>query len=145
MFNEIVGNMWDIECDALCITTNGTVRKDGACVMGRGCAREAATKFPHIPQRLGGLIKTYGNIICLVNDWEPVIYSFPVKHNWWEKADLGLIEASALHLMEIINDTNYTKVLLPRPGCGNGHRDWLTEVKPILEQLLDERVYIVSK
>jgi hypothetical protein len=29
-------------------------------------------------------------------------------------------------------------VLLPRPGCGNGHRTW-DEVCPVIEPILDDR------
>ena len=38
---EVVGNLWTYPADIRVITTNGTVKNDGTCVMGRGCAAEA--------------------------------------------------------------------------------------------------------
>ena len=35
---EITGDLWTIKADARVIPTNGTVRRDGAAVMGRGVA-----------------------------------------------------------------------------------------------------------
>ena len=43
---EIHGNLWQLPATWRGITTNGFVRKNGTAVMGRGCAREAATRFP---------------------------------------------------------------------------------------------------
>ena len=39
---EIKGSLFNEPCDAFCITTNGFIKKDGTCVMGRGCAKQAA-------------------------------------------------------------------------------------------------------
>lgn len=72
-----------------------------------------------------------------------MLISFPVKHKWFEAADLSLIERSAKQLMLLISCTEFEKVLLPRPGCGNGRLQW-ADVKKVLEPILDERVYIVS-
>lgn len=42
---ECQGNIWTYGADIIVITTNGTVRKDGACVMGRGVAQQALKRF----------------------------------------------------------------------------------------------------
>lgn len=51
--------------DAICITTNGFVKRDGNCVMGKGCAKEAAKKWPGFPKAVGSHIKTMGNTVML--------------------------------------------------------------------------------
>jgi hypothetical protein len=142
-FNEITGNMWDIEADAYCITTNGFVKKNGEAVMGAGCAKEAATRYPSLPAVLGIHIKLRGNLVWLYEVTPPLLM-FPVKHNWYEKADLELIVKSAVDLMKWVDGKQWQKVLLPRPGCGNGKLKW-DDVKIVLEPILDNRIWIVSK
>ena len=143
MFREAYGNIWDMDGDAICITTNGYIKNNGEAVMGRGVALEAKQRFPDLAWQLGLKIDEFGNHVQLIH-LNPFLYSFPVKHNWWERAELDLIERSAHELMSHIQSARFEHVLLPRPGCGNGGRDWETEVKPILEPILDDRVAVVT-
>lgn len=139
---EAKGNLWGLPADVVCITTNGYVSKNGRAVMGRGCALEAKQMFPGIDWELGRLIKLNGNHVQpLIVGQVPVIYAFPVKHNWWEKADLQLIKRSCIELMDAIP---FRKVLLPRPGCGNGKLDWV-DVKPLISRWLGDNVTVVSQ
>ena len=141
---EIRGDLWSLTgFDIKCITTNGTIKKNGDAVMGRGCAKEAAQQYPHLPSLLGVLIEQNGNRVQELDiiDSLTLLVAFPVKHNWWEKADIKLIEQSCKQLIEL--DEKY-KCLLPRPGCGNGQLDWKTEVKPICEKYLGDNITIVS-
>ena len=152
---EVRGNLWTVQPEAAgcedrtllrCITTNGAVRRDGAAIMGRGCAAEAKEKLPGIEYRLGGLLAEHGNRVfrlCSLADGSHLA-SFPVKHHWREQADLELIEGSVRQLVELVEKFSYT-ALLPRPGCGNGARSWPRDVKPLLEGLLlDERFVVIS-
>ena len=146
---EARGNLWTFPADAYVITTNGFVKKNGAAVMGRGCAKEALDKFPGIAQVLGKRIQEHGNHISLI--WQhPFVISFPVKHNWWEKADIDLIKRSAEELVELVGyaDKNsqyypFQQVVLPRPGCGNGQLNW-EDVKPVIEPILDDRYTVIT-
>jgi len=133
---EVKTNLWTYKkADFICITTNGFINKVGHCVMGRGCALEAKRKYPELPKLLGNLITHFGNrVFALPNG----IISFPVKHNWWEEADLDLIAESKHQLEELIDLREY-KVLLPRPGCGNGNLDW-RDVKPIFRYVDDNLI-----
>jgi hypothetical protein len=73
------------------------------------------------------------------------IVSFPVKHRWQDAADLELIKRSALELVELVDRNAWArKIKLPRPGCGNGRLRW-SDVKPVLEPLLDDRFVVVHK
>ena len=143
---EINGNIWE-QYDLgrwIVITTNGEVRKDGACVMGRGIAKQAADKFPDLPYTLGSTIKANGNNVHIFEDLR--IITLPVKRNWRDQADLGLISTS---LQQLVTWTDtpprkHGKFYMVRPGCANGRRDWEKEVKPICEKFLDDRFVIVE-
>ena len=87
--------------DAVCITTNGFTKRNGQCVMGRGCAAQAAKRFPWISSELGTLIRQEGNQVhnmwtaqWAVYDYDlmdeldddqiaTAIVSFPVKPVSW--------------------------------------------------------------
>lgn len=158
---EVRGNLWTWmpgdgwNVTHRVITTNGFVKKDGTAVMGRGCALEAKNMFPGIALQLGNLLRWKGNHVHHVfthgtEFWELV--TFPVKHNWWEMADMELIERSARELVELLDFEaaqviegywQPQRVVLPRPGCGNGQLRW-EDVKPVLEKILDDRFYVIT-
>lgn len=149
-------NLWDMRVDAVCITTNGYVNKQGDAVMGAGCALEARSKFPGIAHELGSLITDVGNHVHRLQtprhgwydgesgeEFTTEVLSFPVKHHWKERADMKLIERSAQELVALTDEWSFSSVAVPRPGCGNGHRNW-EDVKPVIEPILDDRFIIVS-
>lgn len=138
----ITGNLWDYfgnaEKYAVCITTNGFVKKDGTAVMGRGCAREACYRIPNLPTTLAAHIKKNGNVACYL---KAGLISFPVKHAWYEDADPVLISKSAEWLQREAELTPHITYILPRPGCGNGKLKW-ENVKPLLVSLPDNVLVI---
>lgn len=141
---EAQGDLWNfLESDNAvgCITTNGTVKNNGECVMGKGCAAQAKKRFPLLPRSLGQKIMASGNA---VHELSPKLVSFPVKHNWWEDADLKLITRSAIQLAALAQRYPDKIFYLPRPGCGNGNRDWETEVKPAIEKILPDNVVVID-
>ena len=158
-----IGNIWQypVKNAIIVITTNGFVKRNGDCVMGKGIALTARQRFPYIPRLLGKYIKIHGNRpFNLGNN----LVSFPVKPcgeayandqmivphmqgkfnigdfvpGWAMVADLDLIAASAKLLVQMADKFNWDLVLLPRPGCGNGNLSW-AKVKPILSEILDNR------
>ena len=143
---EVTGNLWTYKLpdgsnpDVRVITTNGAVRKDGACVMGRGCALEAAKKWPALPFQLGNQIKIYGNKVFYFD--EPNLFTFPVKHHWREEADLELIKQSAYEIQARAIQS-WETIVMPRPGCGNGRLSWDT-VKDVISPILDNRFHIIT-
>jgi len=158
---EVQGNLWDFN-GVKCITTNGTIKANGRAVMGRGCALEASKMFAGIDLLLGQLIKNKGNQVFDLSWWltkwvtdtsgarypreAQYIISFPVKHQWFEKADLDLIAKSAKELYQLTNTKDFDdiNIYLPRPGCGNGKLKW-EQVKPLLEPILiGDRYRIVT-
>lgn len=151
---EVTGDLWTFTHQRpiiRCVTTNGMVKRDGTCVMGRGCAKEAAKKYPELPRMVGDHIKQNGNEVFLwtrhVNGKDPEAITklliFPVKHKWMEPADPDLISRSAYHLGAFALASPETIFLLPRPGCGNGQLEW-SDVKPLVE-FLPDNVLVITK
>lgn len=111
------------------VTTNGTVKTNGECVMGRGIARQARDEIPGLARYLGDLIQEHGNRPFNLGNG---IWSLPVKHNWWETADLKLIKASLEEMDEMVDKFNPNLVRFPKPGCGNGGLSWDRVSKHVL-------------
>ncbi len=147
---EVRGDIWDFHKGGhwVCITTNGKRNLRGRAVMGRGVALQAAERWPELPVVVGNHIAEQGNHLAGFMKYK--LITFPVKHDWRDKADLELIERSAQELvmaadMEGIYQGGM-RICLPRPGCGNGGLKW-EEVEPVLEKVLhgDERFMIVDR
>lgn len=136
-------DLWDLHSQGewIGITTNGFVKKNGCAVMGRGCALQASRRYPLLPADLGAHLSTFGNVPTLY--YRTRLITFPVKHNWWEHADLDLIEESALRLSTLLEASGLTRVFLPKPGCGNGKLTW-EQVEPIFDHINDPRIKIVD-
>lgn len=147
--NELKGNIFSLDiinfADAICITTNGNIKKTGKAVMGAGCALDARNKYPNIDLKLGKLIKSNGNIVQIIMHQPKPIISFPTKNNFFETSKISLIEKSIIQLINLTNLMGWGKVVLPRPGCSNGGLEWFSQVKPLLEQKLDNRFWIIRK
>lgn len=167
---ELICNMLETECDALVITTNGFVKANGQCVMGRGIAKQIADLIPYIPSHLGRLIKIEGNNVHLLSpltDKLPALISFPVKPKeftydgtnavshckanmgervagFLAKADIKLIERSLEQLVKLAdNNPQWKIILVPRVGCGAGELDY-KDIKPLMEKYLDDRFICCS-
>lgn len=147
---EITGNLWDQDGWYI-ITANGTIKKNKEAVMGKGITKEAKEKYPNLPFELGQKLLQFGNHVFCFSKYK--IITFPVKTNWWENADLKLIELSCCELRLLIcfgyeNDKDFEetdKFFLVRPGCGNGGLEW-NKVKPLIEPyFLDDRFIIVNR
>ena len=167
---EAQGNLFIMEAQAVCITTNGFVKSNGQPVMGRGCAKEYAQLFPETLIDFGEKLKHVGNNIHhLTNDGDKDFYSFPVKPvnkmlinpndvvnhmrnkfkpgdtvpGWACIADMYIITCSAYELVDIADLHDYENILIPRPGCGAGELNW-SDVKPVLDRILDDRFTAVT-
>jgi len=143
---EVISNIWDQYNQGfwIVIPTNGSVNAQGECVMGKGLALEAKTKFPKLAKMLGSWIIANDNHVYAVVAYK--LFSFPVKHEWNQKADIGLIRYSCRelrqHLLTLAPQVRYP-VYLPRVGCGSGKLDW-DIVRPVLTEELDDRFVVVS-
>jgi len=144
---EISGDVWELYDKGmwLTVTTNGFVKNDGCAVMGAGIAKQAAARIPNLTYYLGAVISVFGNRVVPFPGRR--VISFPVKHAWYEKADLTLIEKSALELREL-EDSGYLdtygsySVAMVRPGCGNGQLEW-EQVRSVIAPILESDRYII--
>ena len=141
-------DIWETELDAICVTTNGIVTKNGL-VMGKGIAHEASERFPGIARFFGNHVQHRGNVPHLYRNYplikESYIISLPTKHHWRDPADIILIEMSIKLLVKIADDHLHLKRIgMTRPGCGYGGLDW-NEVKAVIEPLLDDRFIVFNK
>lgn len=127
----IKGNLWSIKADYKGIPTNGFVKKNGRAVMGRGVALQARETYKDLDLELGIKILKEGNVIHFLSH---SLFSFPVKHNWWGKADIELIKNSVGELKDIAYSRSYRTFAIPLPGTGNGKLN-PEQVWPLLKDL----------
>lgn len=135
------GNMWSMleHADLFLITTNSYVRRDGELVMGRGIAREAKTRFPHIPQLAGEWIlqnDLHNGFYGILTDiFDNNMGLFQVKLHYSADADINVIDTSCEMLSFWITENQLTNVHMNYPGIGAGRLD-KSRVEPILNQHL---------
>ena len=146
---EAFGDLWKFHRQGhwVAITTNGVINRAGKLVMGRGTAAQAKVLFPNIDQTLADVIRRRGNVPVFLHRLR--IATFPVKHHWYQPADLDLIRDSATTIQQtwgynIPGVESDTPLYIPRPGCGNGRLEW-SDVKPVIEEILDDRFIIVER
>lgn len=156
---EQVGDLWEVECAARCITTNAELLSDKlTAVMGHGTALQCKQRYPWIPRQLGGLLRAHGNHVYDLGTWDGVrLISFPTKYYWRAPSDVRLIRQSCKELRSLIlpetglledmpRPENFPKisgkVVLPRPGCDSGVLSW-ESVAPILAEELPEDIFVV--
>jgi hypothetical protein len=136
----IQGDMWEEigKANLILVTTNATLRGDGALVMGRGAAAQAKQQFPQLPFELGrrlqqsGLVgSAYGITVTGVSVQDTLLGAFQVKYHWRDEADLDLIRFSCKELFQYAEPGPNERIVLNYPGIGNGRltRD---DVEPIL-------------
>jgi hypothetical protein len=59
------------------------------------------------------------------------------------KARIDIIVQSAKELVKLADHNKWSKVYLPRPGCGAGELTW-ADVKPAIENILDNRFIVCT-
>ena len=166
------GKLASIQPDIIGITTNGFCKKSGEADMGKGCAKTAASMDPRIPLRLGRAIQHNGNHVHelgLINGVLPIV-SFPVKPigetcktdksnvvrhmksrmipgqlvpGWACVASIEIIKRSARELLALTEAKHWSKIVLPRAGCGCGELCW-EDVYKHLNKILDDRFYNIT-
>lgn len=138
--NEAQEDLWEFDCDVRCITTNGTITNAGANIMGGGCAREAAVRYPSLPLIYASMIQSHGHHVMPLYRG---LVMFPTKERIDTPATVGVIVRSCWELMRLADVYDWTKIALPRPGCGLGGLNW-TEVEPAISRILDWRVTVLD-
>lgn len=138
---EVQQDLWSVEADVHCVTTNGTVTPTGLNVMGGGCAREAAMRYPDAPLALGGLIREHGNHVYLL---APGLVAFPTKEDVRNPSTVERVSDSVYQLVSLADLYGWQRVALPRPGCGLGGLSWENDVRDWITRRLDGRFILVD-
>lgn len=137
--------------EAAVVTTNGIIRKDGLAVMGAGIAKYARDNLAGIDAVLGSMLTKYGNHAYFLGSFTDMhrqikslapsifVVSMPTKNDWRDPSDINLIKQSAHELMALANRNNLRKLYLPAPGCSNGRLDYISDVRPTISGILDNR------
>ena len=133
--------------DAVCVTTNNALRRNGNGIMGAGIAKTALFLAPDAEKKLGIHIRKYGDSakICVLDASEYHMLSFPTKHHWRDKSDIMLIEEACRELMVIKQRLGLEAIYLPPMGCGLGGLDWEKDVKPVAGKILDDCCIVVHR
>lgn len=136
------GNMWTAydDADLFLITTNSTLKKNGALVMGRGIARQARDRFDGLDVALGreiarlcGNRSEYGLLVS--PRWPAAkLGVFQVKTHYDRPASLSLIRRSVATLLAWCERHPDAAVHLNFPGIGNGELA-RAQVLPLLKSL----------
>ena len=131
------GNIWEIDGDAICITTNRVILPSGNAVMGAGLALQAKIRYPDLPKWLGNYMNRNGNVVGIYLDAKPTIITVPTKNDWRDISNLKLIEKSLTSLRIIAERKVRERILITPLGCGLGKLNW-SVVKPLMEEYLDD-------
>lgn len=150
----VKGDLWEFHKQGywVVVTTNIGWKKDHSNVMGAGVAKQAAYRFPDLPEWYGDLCVKYkdGIGICLYNEGKLIM--LPTKPlnraaphlSWQGNSSLPLIESGLQELVAVVETEKLRRVALSYPGCGNGGLD-VKVVKPLLTKYLNSRFTVVER
>jgi len=144
---EFEGDIFEQTANAICIPTNYDLNKYGYAIMGKGLALETQLRYPWVKTQLGKVMKKKGQKVHIIPTWSKlpwVLVSFPTKLHYFVESSLKIIRKSANELVDLTDEYKWTRVALPRVGCGLGRRNWEKEVKPILSEILDNRFAVFT-
>ena len=163
---EIKRDLFDCISDhkAICITTNGMYLENGTACMGGGCARVCADRWPQTSVRLATCLKNFGTNVPFIlgmldsnlaymepnlklikaDKYKCLIFSFPTIDDLMDGAKIELIKRSAEAMRVFADRFQLMHAALGRPGSGIGGLDYHKEVKPVIQNILDDRFTIVS-
>ena len=139
------GDMWTAfaAADLFLITTNSTIRNDGALIMGCGIARQARERFPGLAEALGQhILNTCGSLgeygLLISSRWPYAkLGAFQVKRHYSQIASLELIQRSTSALCAWCLEHLDASVHLNFHGVGYG-RLRREDVLPIITLLPDQ-------
>lgn len=123
------------------ITTNRSVRRDGAAVMGRGTAAQAVRRYPWLPTWYGEQLRMGRRraVVC-----EPArLVLFPVKEAWSEPASREIISESLSDLLGL--EALHPWLVMPLPGAGFGELPRAEVLDLVVDRLAETEVTLVLR
>ena len=157
MLEATVKDFWSLygaEETALVIPTHATRSLSGAVVINarNEWMKEAQRRFPGFKSHLGQVLRKHGNVCAFFYDY--TVLTFPIRREWYNPADLELIQQSTAKLADITKMFPALKFYIPKLTDevlqrGQSH-DAMRErisweiVKPVLAQLSDQ-VFVMDE
>lgn len=145
--HEIKGDLWvELGKSVVLVTTNSTIKTNGALVMGRGAALEAKNQFPAIDIHLGELVagrNKYGVVILQPYANGMQLGAFQSKYSYAQNSHAGLIAYSANMLWVLAMAMPWQRFAMNYPGIGNG-RLHKSSVEKII-RILPDNVFVYTK
>ena len=173
------GDLWvlahQLNCDAVCFTSNGFVKKNGQAVTGKGSALEATLRWPDIPVLLGNRLKISFHVELfpkhLFKDMFYDLVAFPVKpknvivnntqSNLVKHHHMNFRIGSVAPGWAALADINIIKKSAGELMSMIDENRWnvvllvrpgcgngglrYEDVKPVIQPIFDDRIIIVSK
>lgn len=135
-------DLWDFHANGewIAIPTNGVTRSNGEAVMGAGLAKQAAERFPDLPQWLGAHIHQCGNVPHAFPSIR--LLALPTKSHWRDKSDLQLIQHSMQTVRQLLAQHHIPQIYCPPLGCGLGGLQWY-DVAQAIAPFVDDRFIFV--
>lgn len=140
------------DVNAIVCTTNNVVRKNGSLVMGRGSAKDFKEKFKYLDWNWGQIvadhadngIEDYHLLITgprRLDHAQIYLVGLQTKRSWVDDSPMELVVKSCEKLKQLADLMSWRKIVMPRPGCGNGNLRW-REVKKEIQ--LDKRFVVIE-
>ena len=149
--NEDLFSMIQNPMHRICITTNGSFKRNGDAVMGKGCAFQASKMFPNLAARYGEMLRNEGLINTCIGLVNPLnrermikLYMLPVKRQWWEHANARMVMDAIAYLNVKASGWPEITYHAPRIGCGAGQLNWEDDIRPLMMGLPDN-VWVHNK
>lgn len=132
IFREERGDLFELKDTHLLVHC---ISRD--CTLGAGIASAFKIHFPGMPNDLYRYMQSNENAInrtCLI--YMNRVANLITKDRYFNKPTYDSLRTSLIELREIIILKQYTKIAMPRIGCGLDRLSW-RKVKLIIEQELD--------
>jgi O-acetyl-ADP-ribose deacetylase (regulator of RNase III) len=109
-------------------------------VMGKGIAAEFRQFYPDMFEQYR-LLCERGQFdigqLWLYKTPHKWVLNFPTKRHWRDPSELAFIEAGLEKFVHTYADKSITSVSFPLLGSGLGGLDWESQVRPLMERVLD--------
>lgn len=135
MITYVVGDLFQSPAHVLVNTVN-TVG-----VMGKGIAKQFKYIYPQMFEKYQALCeRDLFNVgqLWLYKTPHKWILNFPTKKHWRSPSKPEYIELGLQKFVKTYAEKGISSVAFPQLGCGNGELDWQTQVKPLMEQYLND-------
>lgn len=144
MLVDVTGNILDSSMQTLACPVNAVG------VMGAGLALAFKRRYPEVDYQYRRLCREHAGVI---GDQLHVVQTrcrkhqvllFPTKYHWRNRSTLTQLEANLQRLVLQYETLGITSLAIPALGCGLGGLDYVSQVRPLLQQYLSELPFPVE-